>query len=679
MQNAAKKEIKERIEELRADLRHHEYLYYVLNQPEISDEEFDRRMHELERLEAEHPEFLTPDSPTQRVGGQPTTGFPSVTHPVPMLSLGNVYSEEEFSAFDRRVREGLGGESYQYVCELKFDGIAVNLRFEDGRFTQGASRGNGEVGDDITPNLRTIRSLPLQLDVPMPAPVIYVRGEVYMEKTGFQRLNQERREQDLPLFANPRNATGGTLKTLDPAVVAKRPLKLVCYGLWFEGMAASGWTHSRALKWLQEARLPISKEWIEVDHSSKVVKLWQGWEILRPDLPFDIDGVVIKINDIAQQEKLGATAKSPRWATAYKFKAERAETRLLDITLQVGRTGAVTPVAELEPVLLAGSTVKRATLHNEDEIQRLDLRIGDTVSVEKGGDVIPKITGVDFTRREADSTEYRMPDLCPECGESLTRTEGEVVRRCVNNSCPALVLRSIAHFASRGAMDIEGLGEKIIELFIENDILHDYGDIYSIDFTRAQSLEGMGELSAANLQKSIKASCDRPLARLVFALGIRHVGIGAARILARRYHSLEALQKASKEELEGIHEIGPAMAHSLVDFFALSANIEVIAKLRQAGVRTEEKISERDDLPLQSKTFVLTGSLENYTRDQAGERIRALGGHVASSLSSKTDYVIAGPGAGSKLSRARELNLKVLNETDFIELLNNPTELEDGS
>jgi len=664
-----------RIEELRRDLRHHEYLYYVLNQPEISDEEFDRRMRELERLEALHPELVTPDSPTQRVGGQPSEEFASVRHPVQMLSLSNVYNEEEFNEFDRRVREGLNDAVYRYVCELKFDGIAIDLLYESGRFVRGATRGDGQVGDDVTANLKTIRSLPLKLSTAMPAPSVHVRGEVYMERMDFQRLNDEREKEGDPLFANPRNATGGTLKIRDPRIVARRPLKLTCYGLWFEGIARSGWTHSQALRWIEEAHLPTFKEWRIANNKEEVIRFWREWELKRPDLPFDIDGIVIKVDDIAQQERLGATAKSPRWATAYKFKAQSAKTRLLGITLQVGRTGAVTPVAELEPVKLAGSTVKRATLHNEDEIARLDLRIGDVVLVEKGGDVIPKITGVDVSQRPGESEVFVMPDRCPVCGESLFRPEGEVVRRCENRGCPAQVQKSIEHFVSRAAMDVEGLGEKVIEQLISANLIGDYADIYSLTADKLIPLERMAEKSADNLIKAIDESRNRPLERLIFALGIRHVGIGAARILARHYRSMDALQSAPLEELLEIHEIGPAMAQSIRDFFASPANIRILQKLKSAGVRMEEEKGEEAELPWVGKTFVLTGSLENFTREQAGDRIRALGGEVTSSVSARTDFVIAGPGAGSKLTKARELGKIVLDEAAFLRLLENPQEI----
>ncbi len=675
--NKSKQDIKRRIEELRRDVQHHEYLYYALNQPEISDEDFDLRMRLLQKLESENPEFVTEDSPSMRVGGQPSDAFQSVRHPVAMLSLSNIYNEEELTEFDRRVRDGLGGAVFKYVCELKFDGIAVNLCYKDGAFIQGATRGNGEIGDDITVNLKTIRSLPLKLSSPQPAPEIYIRGEVYMDRNGFRMLNEERQEAGLANFANPRNATGGTLKILDPAVVACRPLKLVCYSLWFEGIADKGWAQSKALEWLKEAHLPTSDE-IRICHNrDEVVQTWQEWENIRSDLPFDIDGVVIKVDDITQQERLGATSKSPRWATAYKFKAERATTLLRGISLQVGRTGAVTPVAELEPVLLAGTTVKRATLHNEDEIERLDLRIGDTVYVEKGGDIIPKITGVDKERRAKDIQVFRIPDRCPVCGETLHRPEGEAVRRCVNKACPAQVQKSIEHFASRGAMDIDGLGESIVNLLISNGFIHDPGDLYNLKekFDVLRELNGMGDLSVNNLLSSIETSKDCSFDRLIFALGIRHVGSGAARLLSRRYLSIDQIRAASQEELEQIHEIGPRMAESIIDFFRSPSNIELIEKLRNAGVRLEGENISPETQPLEGKTFVLTGTLKNYTRVQAGDRIRALGGHVASSVSAQTDFLIAGPGAGSKLKKAKELNVTIIDENEFTELLNDPAKI----
>lgn len=658
-----------RIEELRQDLRRHEYLYYVLNQPEISDEEFDRRMRELQALEATHPEWITSDSPTQRVGGQPSPEFPSTRHPVPMLSLGNVYTEGELLDFDRRVREGLQGVAYSYICELKFDGIAVNLQYKDGKFVQGATRGDGEVGDVITANLKTIRSLPLQIAVEAPAPEIFVRGEVYMERTDFERLNESRRAEGEPLFANPRNATGGTLKNLDPSIVASRPLRLTCYGLWFVDIEGQGWTQERILRWLEEAHFPVSREWRPAPDIRSVMEYWRLWGDLRRNLPFDIDGIVVKLNDLAQQARLGATSKSPRWAAAYKFKAERAQTILRAITLQVGRTGAVTPVAELDPVFLAGSTVKRATLHNEDEIKRLGIRIGDTVFVEKGGDVIPKIVGYDEAKRPAGALEFVMPDRCPACDSLLDRPEGEVVRRCINMACPAQVQKNIEHFVSRTAMDIEGLGEKLIEQLLKAGLVHDPGDLYALTREQLIPLERMAEKSAENLLKALQESKQRPLARLIYALGIRHVGIGAARILAGRYSSLDSLMKANAAELQEIHEIGPRMAESIVHFFESAKNREIIEKLRRAGVRLAEEKKVLGPLPFQGKNFVLTGTLENFTREQAGERIRALGGEVSSSVSNRTDFVIAGANPGTKLTRAQELGVKILTEADFLAIL----------
>ncbi|RJP77799.1 MAG: NAD-dependent DNA ligase LigA [Candidatus Zixiibacteriota bacterium] len=669
IKDASAQTVLDRIETLRRELRRHEYLYYVLNQPEIPDEAFDEMMRELDRLERERPEFITPDSPTQRVGGQPSVEFQPVRHPVAMLSLSNVYSEEEFFEFDRRVREGLGGAACRYVCELKFDGIAVDLRYEGGQFVRGATRGDGETGDDISANLKTIRSLPLRFTVPGPSPVLHVRGEVYMERADFERLNVERAAEGNPLFANPRNATGGTLKNLDPRVVAARRLKATCYGLWFEDAHRNGWTQSRILSWLEEARFPLSSHWQVVDNASQAVEYWAKWSRRRHELPYDIDGIVVKVDDLALQQRLGATAKSPRWATAFKFKAERAATRLVDIVLQVGRTGAVTPVAELEPVLLAGSRIKRATLHNEDEIRRLDLRLGDCVYIEKGGDVIPKVVSVNLEERREDSAPYVMPDHCPACGSPLVRPEGEVVRRCVNLSCPAQVQRNLEHFAARGAMDIEGLGSKLIVQLIRAGLVRDPGDFYYLTVEPLVPLERMAQKSAENVVQAIARSKSRPLDRLIFALGIRHVGAGAARILARHYGSLDALRAAPLEELQAIHEIGPAMAQSIRDFFLAPENLEIIEKLRRAGVRLEEERQTARELPLAGKTFVLTGTLERFTREQAGERIRERGGQVAASVSAKTDYVIAGPGAGSKLERARTLGLPVLDEADFIRLL----------
>jgi DNA ligase (NAD+) len=665
-------DVAERITWLREELHRHEYLYYTQNQPEISDEQFDLLMNELESLENQHPELISPDSPSRRVGGVPSSEFVSVRHPVPMLSLSNVYSPEEFVEFDRRVREGLGSEPFQYICELKFDGIAVDLLYENGRFVRGATRGDGEIGDDITNNLRTIRSLPLQLVALSPAPVIHVRGEVYMERSAFSMLNERREREGALPFANPRNATGGALKILDPRSVAKRPLKLTCYGLWFEGIAEMGWSQSRSLEWLQKAHLPCSDEWKVANTTPEVESIRSEWAQRRPDIPFDIDGIVIKVDDLGQQQRLGTTAKSPRWAIAYKFKAQRIETRLMGITLQVGRTGAVTPVAELEPVLLAGSTIRRATLHNDDEIKRLDLRVGDVVYVEKGGDVIPKITGTDLTRRLASSTPFTMPNRCPACDSLLVKPQNEVVSRCISLNCPAQLQKSIEHFASRTAMDIEGLGTKMVEQLVKAGLIYDFGDLYSLSLDELLPLERMAQKSAENLFKGIASSKRQPLERLIFALGIRHVGKGAARTLAKNIGSIDALKAASVEQLRQISDVGEIIAESIFAFFRSAVNLIVLEKLKLAGLKMEEAIEAPGPKPLKGKTFVLTGSLEKYTREEASEKIIALGGKVASSVSVNTDFVIAGPGAGSKLEKAKELGITVLNESALLVVLDTP-------
>jgi DNA ligase (NAD+) len=663
------RDIRKQIEDLSQDLRRHEYLYYVLNAPEISDEEFDRRMRELETLEKKNPELIALDSPTQRVGGQPTKEFASVRHPVPMLSLANVYSEEEFLEFDRRVKEGLGGSHYRYICELKYDGIAVSLLYQNSRFTQGATRGDGQTGDDITANLKTIRSLPLKINISPPASDFYMRGEVYMDKAAFESLNDRRALEGNPLFANPRNATGGTLKNLDPRIAASRPLKLVSYGLWFPGIETQGWSQSKSLTWLEEAGFPVSREWQTANEAQEAIQFWRDRGTHRAELPYEIDGTVIKVDDFTQQERLGYTAKSPRWATAFKFKAQRVRTKLVGITLQVGRTGAVTPVAELEPVSLAGSHIRRATLHNEDEIQRLDLRLGDTIYLEKGGDVIPKIIAVDESVRPSDSKPFIMPDFCPACGGSLLRSAGEVIRRCVNLSCPAQIQGNLAHFASRGAMDIESLGWKLIEQLVAEGLVKDPGDLYTLSIDQVATLERKGEKSAHKLLEALGKSRNQPLERLIFALGIRHVGAGAARVLARHFKSLDTLQAATIEELQTIHDIGSVMAQSIHQYFQAPANLEIIEKLRRAGVRFEAENKPDNELPLAGKSFVLTGTLDNFTREQAADSIRALGGNVTGSVSSKTDYVVAGPGAGSKLDRARSLGITVLDEPAFKKLI----------
>ena len=668
-----KEKIRQEIERLRQEIRRHDYLYYVLAQPEISDYEYDQLMKRLEELERQYPEFITPDSPTQRVSGEPTKEFPVVRHRKPMLSLANTYNEDEVRDFDRRVRSLLQpGESYEYVCELKIDGVAMSLIYENGVLVRGATRGDGERGDDVTNNVKTIRSIPLKIEADEPYLLnIEVRGEVYFLREALDRLNEERIAYGEPPFANPRNAAAGSLKLQDPKEVAKRPLRMFCYYLDpFEPNHPIK-TQYQVLKTLEKLKFPVNPHYRLCQNIDEVIDFWQEWTEKRESLPYDIDGIVVKVNSLEQQERLGATAKSPRWAIAFKFPAEEAITQLINIEWQVGRTGVVTPVAILRPVKLLGTIVSRATLHNLDEIRRLDVRIGDYVVLEKGGDVIPKIVRVVKEKRSPDLKPYEPPTHCPVCGSPLVRYPGEVALYCENIACPAQVARKIEHFASRRAMDIEGLGEKVVQLLLRHKLIQDYGDLYYLKKEDIARLEGMGDKSAENLVNAIEASKTRPLARLIFALGIRYVGEGAARLLAEHFHSLDALMNASVEEIERIEGIGFKTARSIKDFFTRKENLTVIEKLRKAGVRFEEPKAapETVDERFYQKTFVFTGALERYSRDEAKELVEARGGIVSNSVSRKTDYVVVGKDPGSKLQKARQLGIQIIPEEEFYKML----------
>jgi DNA ligase (NAD+) len=662
----------ERIEIVRKEIREHDYRYYVLNQPTISDREYDNLLHELEELEAKHPEMVTPDSPTQRVGGTPLEGFSQVRHPEPMLSLSNTYSPDEVRDFDRRVRGGVEGQPVRYVVELKYDGVAVRLRYENGLFRLGATRGNGEVGDDISSNLKTIRQIPLRLNPPGEEfGALDIRGEVYLPVQDFERLNQERREAEEPLFANPRNATAGSLKQLDPRVVASRPLKVFCYGLTYPDIwsHAEHLSHAAGLDLLEAMGLPVNSRREVVDTIDGAIEVCREWEGIHDELPYQVDGAVIKVDDLRQRRLLGATARSPRWAVAFKFAAEQARTKLHGIRLQVGRTGVITPVAELEPVFLAGSTISRATLHNEDEIARLDVRVGDTVIIEKGGDVIPKVTEVALEDRAKDSEPFVMPERCPVCGTPLVKEVGEVQSRCPNRDCPVQVQRRIEHFASKGAMDIDGLGTQVVKQLIEAGLIEDSADVYGLKAEQVAALDRQAQKSAENLVNGIEDSKNRLLYRLIFALGIRFVGVGVARTLAKRFGSLQALSEAPRDELEAIDEVGPRIAQSIADYFDDPVNQELIRRLTEVGVTVRDEDRERASQNLAGKTFVVTGTLEHFTRDEVKEAIIARGGKVTGSVSKKTDYVVVGDQPGSKYTKARELGVRILNENEFIDVI----------
>jgi DNA ligase (NAD+) len=662
--------IRERIESLRREIRYHNRKYYVEDSPEISDYEYDQLMKELEALEAQYPDLITPDSPTQRVGGEPAEEFATVEHRVAMLSLDNTYSPEELPEFDNRVRKLLPGQEIEYVAELKLDGLGVALIYENGRFARGATRGDGQRGEDVTGNLKTIRSIPLVLEgIGARLPVLEVRGEVYMQKSAFQELNRQREDDGETPFANPRNAAAGSVRLLDPRITASRPLDIFTYMLSYsEGVSfPSHWESLQALKEMGLKVNPYARKFSKIEEAVDYCNLWTE---RRDEVDYEIDGVVIKVNSIAQQVELGATTKSPRWAISYKFPARQATSKIEDIIVQVGRTGALTPVAVLTPTPLSGTVISRATLHNEDEIRRKDIRIGDTVLIERAGDVIPAVVMVIEEKRTGQEKEFKMPEKCPVCNSDVLRPEGEAVTRCINPACPAQIKEHLHHFASRNAMDIEGLGLSIIDQLVDKGLVQNVSDLYSLKADDLSALERMGGKSAENLVAALESSKANSLARLVFALGIRHVGVRAAEILAEQYSSMDALAKAEVEELEQIDEIGPKIAGSVARFFQQEGDLSIIGKLREAGVKmSEERIQGDEELPLQGKTFVLTGTLQNMARNEASEAIKKAGGKVASSVSKNTDYVVVGESPGSKYDRAQKLGITILNEEEFARLI----------
>jgi DNA ligase (NAD+) len=649
-----------------AALREHDYRYYVLADPAISDEEYDALMRSLFELEAAHPSLRTDDSPSQRVGGTVSKEFPSVAHSVPMLSLANTYSAEEVADFHRRVQEGLEGAAVQYHCELKLDGVAIAVRYGNGVMTLGATRGDGQTGDEITANLRTIRALPLRVRGDGVPAAFEVRGEVYMAKDAFRVLNEQRALAGDKLFANPRNSTAGTLKLQDSAIVASRTLQTSIYTLL--GIASVATQHE-AVQALAAMGFPVEPHSRLCRTIDEVMAFCDEWERRRDELPYDIDGVVIKVDHFRQQEELGSIAKSPRWAIAYKFAARRASTRLRAISFQVGRTGNVTPVAELEPVLLAGSTISRATLHNEDFIRDLDLREGDTVVVEKGGDVIPKVSGVDLTLRREGAAAFSFATACPACGTVLTRLEGVAAWSCDNPACPAQIRGRIEHFVSRRAMDIEGFGEAVVDVLVTNGLLRIPPDVYALASHKDAlvAIERFGERRVAKLLDGIERSRQRGFDRVLFAIGIRFVGEGVAKILAKHFPSFAALRDAGEEQLKDTPGIGPVIAASVTRFFADPHGREVIASLEALGIPLlTEAPAAQVPLPFfAGKTFVLTGTLEGFTREQAGALIERHGGKVSGSVSKKTDYLLAGAEAGSKLDKATALGVRILSEEEF--------------
>ncbi|MEW9670351.1 NAD-dependent DNA ligase LigA [Ammoniphilus sp. 3BR4] len=658
-----------RIEELREAINKHNYLYYVKDNPQITDQEYDQLMKELLALEESFPDLKSPDSPSQRVGSEPLPFFEKVEHRVPMLSLGNSFGADDLRDFDRRVRQNATSEEVRYVCELKIDGLAVSLRYEDGLFVQGATRGDGAIGEDITQNLKTIRSMPLRLSEPR---TIEVRGEAFMPRRAFEKLNKGREEKGEQLFANPRNVAAGSLRQLDPKLAAERELDLFIYGIGLlEGDQVD--SHSEGLQYLEALGFKVNQERRVFSSIEEVIQFVEGWTEKRSQLPYDIDGMVIKVDSYAQQRELGFTAKSPRWATAYKFPAEEVVTVLEDIEVSVGRTGAVTPTAILKPVSLAGTTVKRASLHNEDIIREKGLMIGDHVIVKKAGDIIPEVVGVLADRRTGEERPYQMPTHCPECESELVRLEEEVALRCVNPSCPAHIREGLIHFVSRNAMNIDGLGEKVITQLFNHQLIRDVADLYFLKREELLSLERMGEKSVDNLLAGIEASKQNSLEKLVFGLGIRLVGAKAAKTLSQTFLTLDRIMEVSEDELIAVDEIGPKMAHSIAAYFAIPQVRETIERLRQAGVNFEYKGPRLEEIsgdsPFAGKTVVLTGTLEQMSRKEAQAAVEERGGKVSGSVSAKTDLVVAGEAAGSKLKKAQELNITVLTEEEFIKML----------
>lgn len=663
-------EIEQRIAELNKLLHEYGYAYYVLDKPVVADSVYDQLLQELIALEEANPSLIYPDSPTQRVGGAVVEGFKKVTHDYPMLSLSNAFNEADLREFDRKVRQAIG-DQFSYVCELKIDGLAISLKYENGMFVQGATRGDGVVGEDITANLKTIRAIPLRLKEPI---TIEVRGEAYMPKKSFENLNAQRADNGEELFANPRNAAAGSLRQLDPKIAASRQLSTFIYAIGGDGEVYGIDGHAEMLDYLEGLGFPSNKERQRCSTIEEVMAFIEHWTENRPKLAYEIDGIVIKVDRYAQQDELGYTAKSPRWAIAYKFPAEQVVTTLLDIDLTVGRTGVVTPTAILTPVQVAGTTVQRASLHNEDLIRDKDIRLGDTVIIRKAGDIIPQVVGVLIEQRPEDSVPFVMPKNCPVCDSELIRIEGEVALRCVNPACFAQIAESIKYFVSRNAMNIDGLGDKVVEQLLRANLIHDVSDLYHLTVEQLVELERMGEKSATNLVNAIQASKENSMERLLIGLGIRHVGEKAAKIVSQEFGSMEAVMAATEEQLVAIYEIGDKMASSLVEYFSNEEARAVIKRLAEAGVNMTYKGKKVEvaigDSPFAGKTIVLTGKLEQLTRNEAKAKIEELGGTVTGSVSKKTDLVIAGADAGSKLTKAEQLGIEVWTEDNLIEQLN---------
>ena len=661
--------IKLKIDELRQEIEKHNHNYYVLDNPTISDFEYDALMRELKKLEEENPQYKSDTSPTVRVGGVALKEFNQVTHTVPMISLQDVFSFEELRDFDRRVKEAVG--EVNYIVELKIDGLSVSLLYENGKFVKGATRGDGVVGEDVTENLKTIKSIPLTIN---DTNTLEVRGEVYIPKKDFEILNIQREEREEPLFANPRNAAAGSLRQLDSKITAERRLNIFVFNIQrYSGESIL--SHEKGLNYLSDLGFKVSPNRHVCKNIDEVIEVIKNIGETKGNLPFEIDGAVVKVDEIEKRDILGYTAKFPRWAAAYKFPAEKKTTKLIDIEVQVGRTGAITPTAILEPVLVSGSTVSRAALHNEDYIKEKDIRIGDTVVIQKAGEIIPEVVEVVFDKRDGSEKEFKMPSNCPACGEEVVRLEGEAAVKCINISCPAQLKRNIIHFASRDAMNIEGMGPRVIDLLMENNLLKDAADIYYLKKEDLLSLPRMGEKSVNNLLESINKTKDNHLSKLVFALGIRYIGSKAAKNLCERFKSIDEIKNATYDDLVNVDEIGSKMAESIIDFFKEDKNIKVIEKLKLAGInfQIKEGNNSEESTVLLGKTFVLTGTLSKYTRNEAKEIIESLGGKVSSSVSKKTSYLLAGEEAGSKLKKAEDLGVVILSEEDFEVLINEKT------
>jgi DNA ligase (NAD+) len=671
MAKAAAAGVKNEIEQLREKLRYHEYRYYVLDDPEISDAAFDRMMDRLKELETAHPELITPDSPSQRVGGAPREGFQTVRHARPMLSLDNAFSYDALRDWDRRVREGSGREKIEYIAEHKFDGLSISLQYEDGMLARGVTRGDGTTGEDVTPNVKTIRSIPLHIEgaalkKAKLAGDFEVRGEIVMPRKSFEALNRQQEESGGKIFANPRSAAAGGVRVLDPNITAQRRLEFFAYYLLVDGKVPFA-KHSDSLQVLKQLRFHASDDWKLCAGIEEVFAYCDAWDAKREKLPYEIDGVVIKVNSLGIQNELGYTAKAPRWAIAYKYPAQQESTIVNDIRVQVGRTGALTPVAVLQPVQVGGVTVSRSTLHNMDEIERLGLHIGDTVLVERAGEVIPHILKV--TKEGKHRKPFRMPKHCPECGSAIHKSEDEVAYRCVNAACPAKRKESLLHFASRHAMNIDGLGDKIVDQLVDKGLVKDVADLYSLKLDEVAALERMAEKSAQNLLDEIEASKKNSLARLIYALGIRFVGERTGQLLAEQFSSLDEFAAAKEEQLVEVPEVGPKVAASIAEFFSEPANRQLIKKLYKAGVRPTAEKRVVKSQKFAGKSFVFTGGLANRSREDAGELVKQHGGKVSGSVSKKTDYVVVGTDPGSKYDKAKELGVPILTESEFEKLL----------